>query len=97
MGSGIACQLANVGLEILMLDILPQHDQKDAGHQPGPWGTGRSSRHHGRATDDQSRLVPQDGLPGDPVAEQGARHESAVPYLPAAAETVGHNVERCAG
>ncbi len=29
MGSGIACQLANVGLEILMLDILPQHDQKD--------------------------------------------------------------------
>ena len=24
MGSGIACQLANVGLEVLMLDILPQ-------------------------------------------------------------------------
>ena len=29
MGSGIACQLANVGLEILMLDILPQQAQKD--------------------------------------------------------------------
>ena len=24
MGSGIACQLANVGLKVLMLDILPQ-------------------------------------------------------------------------
>ena len=24
MGSGIACQLANVGIEVLMLDILPQ-------------------------------------------------------------------------
>jgi 3-hydroxyacyl-CoA dehydrogenase len=24
MGSGIACQLANVGLQVLMLDILPQ-------------------------------------------------------------------------
>ena len=24
MGSGIACQLANVGLEVLMLDILPK-------------------------------------------------------------------------
>ena len=24
MGSGIACHLANVGLEVLMLDILPQ-------------------------------------------------------------------------
>ena len=23
MGSGISCQLANVGLEVLMLDILP--------------------------------------------------------------------------
>ena len=27
MGSGIACQLANIGLEVLMLDILPQGTQ----------------------------------------------------------------------
>ena len=25
MGSGIACHLANVGMEVLMLDILPDH------------------------------------------------------------------------
>ena len=25
MGSGIACQLANVGIEVLLLDIIPEN------------------------------------------------------------------------
>ena len=29
MGSGISCQLANVGLEVLMLDILPSQLSDD--------------------------------------------------------------------
>ena len=28
MGSGIACHLANVGMEVLMLDILPDNQNK---------------------------------------------------------------------
>ena len=29
MGSGIACHLANVGMEVLILDILPKDAKKD--------------------------------------------------------------------
>ena len=29
MGSGIACHLANVGMEVLMLDIVPKDAKKD--------------------------------------------------------------------
>ncbi|MCB0556632.1 MAG: hypothetical protein KDD02_24010, partial [Phaeodactylibacter sp.] len=33
MGSGIACHLANIGLEVLMLDILPpQLSEKEKAH-----------------------------------------------------------------
>ena len=29
MGSGIACHLANVGMEVLMLDIVPKDAKKE--------------------------------------------------------------------
>ena len=30
MGSGIACQLANVGLEVILLDIIPENEKKSS-------------------------------------------------------------------
>ena len=30
MGSGLACHLANVGLEVLLLDIFPKSEERDA-------------------------------------------------------------------
>ncbi len=39
MGSGIACHLANVGMEVLMLDILPQ--QKDEKNRNKVFGCNR--------------------------------------------------------
>ena len=29
MGSGIACHLANVGMQVLLLDIVPKNGKKD--------------------------------------------------------------------
>ena len=33
MGSGIACHLANVGLEVLLLDILPKNEESNSNKQ----------------------------------------------------------------
>ncbi len=33
MGTGIACHMANVGMEVLMLDILPPQHQNPQGAQ----------------------------------------------------------------
>ena len=33
MGSGIACQLANVGLEVILLDIIPENEKNSSDHK----------------------------------------------------------------
>ena len=33
MGSGIACQLANVGLEVILLDIIPENEKNSTDHK----------------------------------------------------------------
>ena len=33
MGSGIACQLANVGLEVILLDIIPEKEKNSSDHK----------------------------------------------------------------
>ena len=33
MGSGIACQLANVGLEVILLDIIPENEKNSSNHK----------------------------------------------------------------
>ena len=33
MGSGIACHLANVGLEVLLLDIIPKSEESNSNKQ----------------------------------------------------------------
>ena len=33
MGSGIACHLANVGLEVILLDIIPKNEESNSNKQ----------------------------------------------------------------
>ena len=33
MGSGIACQLANVGLEVILLDIISENEKNSSNHK----------------------------------------------------------------
>ena len=45
MGSGIACHLANIGLEVLMLDIVPfdlnEKEKREAGSGNGCFSDGK--------------------------------------------------------